>query len=177
MTFALQPSRRKKVTVPQPRPDTLFFIEGSAELLDAIEQLWIKQVRYHASVSTYFREEFKGMTFAKRMKELRAKGGRSRLRVVIARTKNTRIVGYAIASITKSGIAEIDSLFVEKPYRNRGIGGRLASLALEWCARCRPIATTVNVAIGNEPAISFYRHLGFFPRTIALLKKNRPAGT
>jgi ribosomal protein S18 acetylase RimI-like enzyme len=153
-------------------PNGMEFVEGSGDLLDAIGPLWNKQARYHATVSRYFAREFRRTAFAGRIKELLMKAGKKKIRVIIARTPGGRSVGYAVGTISRTGVAEIDSLFVLRQYRKRGIGGRLVAMAVGWFDRHHPVATTVNVAVGNEPALSYYRRFGFFPRVTTLVKRD-----
>ncbi|MBN1128831.1 MAG: GNAT family N-acetyltransferase [Chitinispirillaceae bacterium] len=149
------------------------FIEGSIELLDAAKPLWKKQALLHASISPYFAEEFRRLTFADRKKELAAKAGKKKVRVILARTHGGRTVGYAVGTINAMNVGEIDSLFVLEAYRRTGIGSRLVEQMVRWIAKRRAASITVQVATGNETTCLFYRRFGFFPKVTTLVKKRR----
>lgn len=147
------------------------FIEGGCELLDCIGPLWKKLAQLHAGFSPYFAEDFRQQTFAGRKQELIAKAFRKQLHVIIARSYGGEIIGYAIGTINKSKVAELDSLFVEKPFRTRGTGSRLVVMMIAWFERHYPESITVNVALGNESVSAFYRRFDFFPRVTTLVRK------
>jgi diamine N-acetyltransferase len=158
------PSRKKRAV------SEVTFIEGSYELLDRIGPLWKKLALLHAGFSPYFAEDFKKRTFAGRKQELIAKSYRKRLHVIIARSSDGRTIGYAIGTINNLEVAELDSLFVEKPFRIKGTGSRLVAMMIAWFERHRVASIMVNVALGNESTFSFYRRFGFFPRVTTLVK-------
>jgi ribosomal protein S18 acetylase RimI-like enzyme len=147
------------------------FIEGGSELLDCIGPFWKKLALLHAGFSPYFAEDFKKRTFSGRKQELIAKSYRKRLHVIIARSSDGGTIGYAIGTINNLKVAELDSLFVEKSFRTKGTGSRLADMMIAWFERHRVASITVNVALGNESAFAFYRRFGFFPRVTTLVKK------
>jgi ribosomal protein S18 acetylase RimI-like enzyme len=156
---------------PNPKNEIVLY-EGGKEMLDSIAPLWKKLTLQHAGFSPFFAEEFRNRTFKDRKQELLSKTYRNRLHVILARSKgNNRIVGYAVGTVDRRKTAELDSLFVEKQFRNRGIGSRLVQRMVDWLNRQHPAVVTVNVAVGNEATFDFYRRFGFFPRVTTLLYK------
>jgi diamine N-acetyltransferase len=150
----------------------IVFQEGGKEMLDSIAPLWKKLTLQHAGFSPFFASEFKNRTFKDRKQELFSKPYRNRLHVILARLNgNNRIVGYAVGTVDRLKTAELDSLFVEKQFRNRGIGSRLVQRMVLWLNRQDPAVVTVNVAVGNEATFDFYRRFGFFPRVTTLFYK------
>ncbi|MBN2037153.1 MAG: GNAT family N-acetyltransferase [Chitinispirillaceae bacterium] len=161
---------REKTRVSEPE---MIFTEGGIGLLDRIAPLWQKLTLDHADFSPFFAEEFRNRAFSDRKKELLIKASKKKMRVILARSaKNRTLIGYTVGTINAENIAEIDSLFVDKPFRRSGAGSRLVSMILQWFALHRPDAITVNVAVGNETTLAFYRRFGFFPRVITLVKKH-----
>jgi GNAT superfamily N-acetyltransferase len=68
-------------------------------------------------------------------------------------------------------VGEIESIFVEAPYRSKGIGKALITRALAWMDSSGAIKKRVSVSDGNEGVWEFYRRFGFFPRMMVLEQK------
>ena len=79
-------------------------------------------------------------------------------------------VGYCITTIDDEGVGEVESLFVEKEHRNRGLGDRLMRQALGWLDERGVERRIIGVVVGNERAIRFYQRYGFRARTTILAK-------
>ncbi len=85
-------------------------------------------------------------------------------RIIVFDIDNT-IVGYAILVFFWSNefggdVIEVDELFVQSDYRNRGIGRTfLQSLEETWQGRA--VALALQTTPTNERAIAFYQRLGF----------------
>lgn len=146
------------------------YISGNEELLDLIEPLWQGLNEHHKKLSPYFKPEYEKFIFQDRKIPLQAKAAEGLLRVELARDVNTgAYVAYCISS-AEQGQGEIESIYVKSEYRSLGIGDCLMKRALSWMDEMEIKVKTVNVAVGNEAAFSFYERFGFLPR-LTLLKQ------
>ncbi|MGM0436353.1 MAG: ribosomal protein S18-alanine N-acetyltransferase [Bacillota bacterium] len=82
--------------------------------------------------------------------------------------KNEKRVGYYGLWHTDPG-AQILNLVVEKAYRNKGIGTKLLSHAIQFCEEKKIRNLTLEVRPSNKAAIALYDHHGFI---IAAKRKN-----
>jgi ribosomal protein S18 acetylase RimI-like enzyme len=69
---------------------------------------------------------------------------------------------------------EVRSLFVQVPFRRRGIGRRLMQAFLQWSEEHRAQAVELGVFCSNSRAIAFYRSLGFAPTLMTMERVLRP---
>ncbi len=137
--------------------------------IDSIKELWEELNVHHLSRSTHFKDLFSKLTFEKRMEGLKE---RDHFVAYVAESKTGK-VGYCIATV--DGLAgEIDSLFVKAPYRGKGVGEELMSLALKWLQRHSCQILKVSIAEGNEDAMGFYRRFGFAEKFIVMQMHNQP---
>jgi len=67
----------------------------------------------------------------------------------------------------------VDSLFVEKESRGRGIGTELMSRALRWLEERKASSKIISVVYANEEAAAFYSRFNFFPATVLLRQKSQ----
>ena len=146
--------------------DTIEIKELSRERLGEIEPLWAKLNAHHRERSTHFVEHFSTFTFGRRQQDW------LRQNEVIAFVGEVagEFVGYCVAAVS-GDVGEVESLFIDQPYRGRGLGEALMRNALEWLM---PRAATIRVAVaeGNEAALGFYRRFGFAERlTVMQLKR------
>ncbi|MBQ39687.1 MAG: GNAT family N-acetyltransferase [Candidatus Latescibacteria bacterium] len=150
------------------------FAHGGPELLDAISFLWEQQRRHHADVSPAFGPALEQITFAQRRLGLERKGSQGALRIDTVRlARKTALVGYCISTIDADSSGEVESLFIEEPYRSQGLGEALMKRTLGWLDEADVRRITVAVIVGNERALSFYERFGLVPRTMIL---ERPPG-
>jgi GNAT superfamily N-acetyltransferase len=82
-------------------------------------------------------------------------------------------MGYCVAVINMESIGEIESIFVEKDFRNAGIGDALMTKALKWMETQHVESKIVAIAIGNERVHQFYTRYGFLPRVTILKQKSK----
>lgn len=61
------------------------------------------------------------------------------------------------------GDALITNLWVQVPYRRRGVASALMCEAEGWAARRGAARLILTVAAGLDPALAFYRSLGYVP--------------
>ena len=80
------------------------------------------------------------------------------------------VVGYCVTIINED-LGEIESLYVDQPFRKMGIGNCLVTRALNWLNNQSVKTKRVNVAVGNEEVLRFYGRHGFLPRSITLEQK------
>jgi diamine N-acetyltransferase len=150
------------------------FLEGGAELLDTIGPLWQKLTLHHSGISAYFGDQFAAGKFPERKQDLQEKAAAGKLRTVLASAGNSGpCIGYCVAVIDAKRNGEIESLYVEDAYRNRGVGSGLVERILAWFDRERTVSASVNVAVGNESAFRFYEQWGFYPRVTVLVRKEK----
>jgi|WetSurMetagenome_2_1015567.scaffolds.fasta_scaffold70694_4 diamine N-acetyltransferase len=141
--------------------------------IDRVRLLWEEHNASHAALSVHFSDHFKTMTFEKRKAEFREKAGKGDVRTDICFHNSTKeIIGYCVSNLIL-GKGEIDSLFVKKEYRGRGVGTLLVDAAMAWMRSRGADDIFVNVAVGNEKAFKFYGQFGLVPRLTLLTLKNR----
>ncbi|MDD5674723.1 MAG: GNAT family N-acetyltransferase [Chitinivibrionales bacterium] len=147
--------------------------EGGGELLDELAPLWRRLADHHAGISPDFGIEFTEMTWDWRKKDLLDKAADNKLHVALAYPDSHTPCGYAVGTVNDRGLAEIDSLFVAEQFRGCGIGSELVKRTLAWMDLVGVESKMVNVAVGNEQAIDFYKRFDFFPRVISLMRKDK----
>lgn len=141
-------------------------------LIDKIKPLWDQLNELHLSVSPYFKNYYRTLTFQDRKRVIlqRALGGD--VRVDLALDADV-LVGYCVSSVDKALTGEIDSIFVDPKYRGQGIGKALMQKALAWLNGKGAKKNIVSVAVGNEQAYGFYAQFGFLPRRTMLEQKKQ----
>ena len=134
-----------------------------ASKVGVIKPLWEVLNRHHWKVSPDFRRFYETFTFEARKKMLLTGG--KKLRIEIARDRQTKKPAAYCASSIKKSVGEVDSLLVLPGYRGLDIGKTLMKNALKWF-RARKVSTTrVVVVSGNDKALSFYSQFGFLVRS------------
>lgn len=146
--------------------DRVVILEYSKEEIFMVELLWKKLNAYLSNCSVHFSKEMKQKTFEQRVTEICTEGT---IRVFIA-YKGTNKVGYCISKYN-GNIGEISSLYVDEGVRKLGIGSELMTNALRWLNSNEVNCINVNVAIGNEGVLEFYKKFNFFDRHIVLRNK------
>jgi ribosomal protein S18 acetylase RimI-like enzyme len=142
--------------------------------IDLIRPLWIQLNGYMCTKATTFRSHFEQMTFDKRKAyfEKVAADGSLRLDLVCADQDNGRYAGYCVSSLSSEKTGEIESIFVEGPYRSCGIGSALITMALAWLDENGSVRNRVSASNGNEGVWDFYKKFGFYPRLTVLEQKS-----
>ncbi|HMK54057.1 MAG TPA: GNAT family N-acetyltransferase [Methanobacteriaceae archaeon] len=150
------------------------FIETGAEDLDLIQPLWEKLNEHHQNKKSDFQDHYENFTFQERKEALIEKAHGGFMRIDLVKDEKSNIyVGYCITTISPEHEGEVDSIYVEKKCRSRGIGDQLMKRSLAWMERKDVKTKEVAVAIGNQEAISFYERYGFRPRIIILKQVNQ----
>lgn len=151
-------------------PSDITYQDIGPDEIDLIEPLWEKLRAHHRAMAWRFAAEMDHGTFPDRKKVLLAK---PQLRVDLAKSDG-RPVAYCVTSLSPDGAGQLDSIYVDDPWRGRGIGKELVRRALAWLDQLHARSKTVSVAYGNDPATKLYESFGFHPRTITM--KQVPAG-
>lgn len=76
------------------------------------------------------------------------------------------VVGYVVGAKRCDGCGHVISIAVKPEWRRRGIGTRLMTALLSTFKKKRLKKAILEVAVSNEGAIAFYRHLGFEIATV-----------
>lgn len=145
------------------------YIEVDEAGLDQIEPLWTKLIEHIRARSVYFGKWFESRAFEQRKSELLRKASAGKLHIDLA-VDGGAYVGYCVSSVCDR-VGEIDSIFVQKSHRSLGIGGEMMKRALSWMEREKAMKVNIAVSVGNEEALPFYQHYGFFPKHILLEPK------
>lgn len=161
---------------PNARPDGIAFTVHGRDELDLIEPLWEGLAAHHrerAQVNApVFLGEMNAMTFAVRRDALLEKNRDRALRFELAVEPVTGAhVGYCVASGAPCAIGEVESIFVDEAYRNRGIGGALLERALSWMEGIGTVEQALSVFAGNDRTLRFYDRHGFSPRFTVLVRR------
>jgi ribosomal protein S18 acetylase RimI-like enzyme len=153
-------------------------VSGDGSALDLIGPLWEKLRAYHVACATDFSADMAAVTFSDRKKGLLEKAGAAGLCVDRAVDRQSgSCVGYCVSSIDNRKRGEVESIYVEEAYRDKGIGAALMGRALDWLREQNAQSTVIYVVAGNEQAIGFYAHFGFRRRAVLLAQpKARAAG-
>jgi ribosomal protein S18 acetylase RimI-like enzyme len=153
--------------------DVIFTITGIGEI-ECIRPLWVQLNEHHHERARNFRSFYERTCFDDR-KAYFEKIGRSGLfRLALAWDRSgAGPVGYCIGSISPEGYGEIESIYVESPYRSASVGTSLMRSILAWMDENNVIRKRVAVADGNETAWAFYRKFGFSPR-LTVLEQETP---
>jgi ribosomal protein S18 acetylase RimI-like enzyme len=142
---------------------------GDQNLLNDVRSLWEELNQYHCERSKHFREHYLAMTWQKRRYTLLKRANGGALYVEIAYDELTKHqVGYVVASLNLDKTGEVESIYVQAPYRGMSIGDRFMKDALEWMEQKGAKEKQVEVSIGNEERWRFYSRYGFMPRKTLL---------
>lgn len=140
-----------------------------ADGIEVVRPLWEKLRTHHSPLLAGFPGATPPFNFAPRKQELLAKAAAGKIRIeLVSVAPGAPDIAYCISTVSADGRGEIDSMFVEEPFRGRGIGSELVRQALAWLASAGASSNMVTVAHANEQALAFYQRFGFQPRTILL---------
>ena len=135
--------------------------------------LWEKLNQHHSKRSEHFANAFSRRRWTQRREGIlldsRQKGGR--IQVVIA-ALDGKDIGYCIATISAAAIGDIESIYVEDPWRGRGVGSALMEKTMAWFAIEGIKHRMLGVATGNEEVLPFYARFGFVPSATILRHKD-----
>ena len=147
-------------------PGSIHFTHGDLEHFIQVQPLWEKLVQYHRDLGPRFEAFFRDADFKRRVESLRKKTENGSFQAWLAWDAD-QLVGYCAASVYGT-IGEIESLYVEPPYRGAKTGHMLVSKSLEWLNSQNVKKKVVSVGVGNDKVFGFYEQFGFFPRSLTL---------
>jgi ribosomal protein S18 acetylase RimI-like enzyme len=84
------------------------------------------------------------------------------------------VVGYLAARIEPASAfrpvitADLESIFVKEPYRDRQVGERLVRAFMEWARAAGAQRMIVTAYAANQRAVAFYQRAGFAPQSLTL---------
>lgn len=148
------------------------YTSGDKTLIDRVKPLWQELNKQHLSLSPYFKDYYRTLTFEDRKRVILQRAWGGDVKVDLAMDGSV-LVGYCVSSIDKWLTGEIDSIFVDPNYQGQGIGTTLMRKALLWLDSKGAKKKIVSVAVGNEQAWEFYAQFGFLPRRTLLEQKKQ----
>lgn len=137
--------------------------------INLIKPLWEDLNHLHKQKSKYFSKYYSQFSFEERKEKL-IKSPDTQFFIQIAKDKN-KLIGYCISTVYNKEFGEIDSIYIEKNYRNKKIGDQFIKSSLEWFDLKEIRFKKILVAYGNETVLPFYEKYGFFPRVLILEQK------
>jgi diamine N-acetyltransferase len=145
------------------------FTTSDQTSLDQIKPLWEGLNRLMGGRSTYFKQHFAVMTWARRKADLLKKAACGSMHIDFAIDEKTgETVGYLVSSVNSEKLGCVESIFVSETYRGLGIGDTLMRNALSWMEQNGAVEKILEVTVGNEQAYGFYCRYGFLPRQTLL---------
>ncbi len=145
-----------------------YIVHGDQKLLPSIQPLWEKLNTERAKNSPNFKKLYKAMTFSKRKKEILEKSKQGGVLVSLLYNQKGQVQAYCVSILGSGSTGEVESLFVEKPFRKKGFGALLVSEALNWMHENKSKKIIAVVGIGNEAALPFWKKMGLLPKYIQL---------
>ena len=91
-------------------------------------------------------------------------------------TSGNEAIGYLAGYLWDGGslrpmkMAELERMYVRRPYRSRGVGRLLADEFVRWARQNDVQRISVTAYATNTRALAFYRALGFEPKCLSLEK-------
>lgn len=79
----------------------------------------------------------------------------------LAKNLKNECIGLITISKDKKGKTVISSIYVDEPYRNKGIAGSLLFTAISYLKEHRESSISISVGDFNKTAIKFYEKNGF----------------
>ncbi|HSW92698.1 MAG TPA: GNAT family N-acetyltransferase, partial [Patescibacteria group bacterium] len=77
----------------------------------------------------------------------------------VALDRSGNVIGMATPHVDSEGRQHVGSLYTDKHWHGKGIGGALMQKIIDWCDPEKPIE--LGVVAYNERAKAFYRKWGF----------------
>ena len=79
----------------------------------------------------------------------------------LAKNLKNECIGLITISKDKKGKTVISSIYVDEPYRNKGIAGSLLFTAISYLKEHKETSISISVGDFNKTAIKFYEKNGF----------------
>lgn len=77
-------------------------------------------------------------------------------------TINDEVIGFC-GVLTQVGEGHVTNIAVSPTFRGRRVGAHLLLRGVQWALEQEVSALTLEVRVGNEPAVRLYRRFGFAP--------------
>lgn len=136
-------------------------VEKSITEIELIKPLWEKLNLIHFEKSVYFKSKYEKFTFDRRMESIYKKAEKGIIKIDMLLNSDTgNYVGYCLSSI-EDNLGEIESIFIESPYRKLKLGDKLMTSALSWFELNSVTNIEINVVYRNDEALPFYERYGF----------------
>lgn len=150
-------------------PETYHILETGAEDIDRIENLW-RQLREHIIPGNLlFADKMNKVRFSDRKSYLTQKNSEREIRIFFAIDNvSNDDIGYCLCSAAPQSYGEIESIYIRKEARNRGIGTTLMNRAICWIKKRDVSDLKVHVTTGNEEVMKFYKKFGLYKRQYIL---------
>jgi len=94
--------------------------------------------------------------------------------------KNGKIIGYLCGGLCdrisyrkQAKCAELENMYIDKKFRNKGLGFVMTKNFLEWCKAKKVDYISARASAQNKLGIKFYRDFGFKDYDLILEKKIR----
>lgn len=81
--------------------------------------------------------------------------------VLFVAIERGKVIGSCRLASIKSDAPQIDTLFVERAYRRKGLATELISEAINWAKKAGKESVGLSVHKKNKSALALYRKLGF----------------
>lgn len=155
-------------------PDIEYDIYGP-EGLDLIENLWNQLKAHHVCNSRYFREQLQCRPYHERKIDILQTNASRTIIVHLAREKGKQeYIGFCVSSAAPGEYGEIESIYVQPEYRNRGVGTVFMTHACKFLDETGVTEYRVRVCEGNEDSFRFYERFGFYLRRHLLIRREEP---
>lgn len=147
--------------------ENLTIESGGSELLPQIEDLWYELKAHHKEIDPHF-PDLSSPCFEFRKENLK-KGGKEILVEYVCNNESGEKIAYCFSIINQNDFGLIESLFVQRDFRGKGIGKTLVGRAQSWFEKHTFRGARVTVLNGNTSALELYSRLGFQPRLLELM--------
>lgn len=137
--------------------------------IDVIGRLWEKLNDFHMEKTFIDGGRFSGNEWKKRKESLLKKIDHPGHIKIILAEEGEEPAGYVVATLDGDA-GEIDSLYIEEDFRNKGVGKALIEQAEDWFAEKKAKRIRISVVGGNADACAVYEHLGYNVREIIFEK-------
>ena len=124
--------------------------------IDLLKDLWYKNLEYHYENEKHFKNQYKNLSFEKRMESIFENAEKIKITIVV---ENETPVGYCISKIGNNE-GEVMSLHVLETKRGSGIGKKLTQLHLDWLKENNCSVIGLYAASENYKTIKFYEQFG-----------------
>jgi diamine N-acetyltransferase len=130
-----------------------------ADSIDIIEPMWVLLNEMHKAFDKKIGLPVRTTTWPERRKQLIDNSG-FKVKIELL-YENSELIGYCYSTISEKGLGEVESLFIEAPFRSKGNGKLLIESALSFFDENKSEGIKIWIHPANTRAISFYWQFGF----------------